>query len=83
LNKFFPVKKVPRKVPLDNNPNELFLGVPGSGKSFAAKRALVNVFLAITDKILVTGNRIVFYPVPRFRRRNATAKILPVHGQAG
>ena len=26
------------------------------------------------------GNRIVFYPVPRFRRRNATAKIEPVNG---
>jgi len=25
-------------------------------------------------------NRIVFYPVPRFRRRNATAKIEPVNG---
>ena len=35
------------------NPNGLFLGVPGSGKSFAAKRELVNVFLATTDKIIV------------------------------
>jgi type IV secretory pathway VirB4 component len=33
--------------------NGLFLGVPGSGKSFAAKRELVNVFLATTDKILI------------------------------
>ena len=31
----------------------MFLGVPGSGKSFAAKRELLNVFLATTDKIIV------------------------------
>ena len=31
----------------------LFLGVPGSGKSFAAKRELVNVFLATRDRIIV------------------------------
>ena len=35
------------------NPNGLFLGVPGSGKSFAAKRELVNVFLATRDRIIV------------------------------
>ena len=35
------------------NPNGLFLGVPGSGKSFAAKRELLNVFLATTDKIII------------------------------
>jgi len=29
------------------------LGSTGSGKSFAAKRKLVNVFLATTDKIIV------------------------------
>ncbi len=34
-------------------PNGLFLGVPGSGKSFAAKRELVNVFLATKDRIIV------------------------------
>lgn len=35
------------------NPNGLFLGVPGSGKSFAAKRELVNVFLATSDNIII------------------------------
>ena len=35
------------------NCNGMFLGVPGSGKSFAAKRELLNVFLATTDKIIV------------------------------
>lgn len=33
--------------------NGLYLGSTGSGKSFAAKRELVNVFLATTDKIIV------------------------------
>ena len=33
--------------------NGLYLGSTGSGKSFAAKRELVNVFLATTDKITV------------------------------
>ena len=35
------------------NCNGMYLGVPGSGKSFAAKRELLNVFLATTDKIIV------------------------------
>lgn len=35
------------------NPNGLYLGVPGSGKSFAAKRELVNVFLATKDRIII------------------------------
>ena len=37
------------------NPNGLFLGVPGSGKSFAAKRELVNVFLATRDRIIAVS----------------------------
>ncbi len=35
------------------NPNGLYLGVPGSGKSFAGKRELVNVFLATSDRIII------------------------------
>ncbi len=34
-------------------PNGLYLGTTGSGKSFAAKREIVNVFLATPDKIIV------------------------------
>jgi type IV secretory pathway VirB4 component len=34
-------------------PSGLYLGTPGSGKSFAAKRELLNVFLATKDKIIV------------------------------
>ncbi|MCD7947881.1 MAG: DUF87 domain-containing protein [Oscillospiraceae bacterium] len=35
------------------NPNGMFLGVPGSGKSFAAKRELLNVFLTTRDRIII------------------------------
>ena len=34
-------------------PNGLYLGVPGSGKSFSAKREIINVFLATSDRILI------------------------------
>lgn len=35
------------------NPNGLILGTPGSGKSFAAKREIVNVFFITKDDIVV------------------------------
>ena len=34
-------------------------------------------------KLTEAGNGIVFYPVPRYRRRNATAKIKTVNGLEG
>ena len=34
-------------------PNGLYLGTTGSGKSFAAKREIVNVFLATNDRIII------------------------------
>ncbi|MDO4647328.1 MAG: conjugal transfer protein TraE [Eubacteriales bacterium] len=35
------------------NPNGLILGTPGSGKSFSAKREMLNAFVVTTDDIIV------------------------------
>jgi hypothetical protein len=45
------------------NPNGLFLGTPGSGKSFAAKREIVNVFLLTKDDIIVSDPEAEYFPL--------------------
>ena len=45
------------------NPNGLFLGTPGSGKSFAAKREIVNVFLLTADDIIISDPEAEYFPL--------------------
>lgn len=46
-----------------NNPNGLILGTPGSGKSFAAKREILNVFLMTEDDIIVSDPEAEYFPL--------------------
>ena len=45
------------------NPNSLILGTPGSGKSFSAKREIINVFLITDDDIIIADPESEYYPV--------------------
>jgi type IV secretory pathway VirB4 component len=47
------------------NCNGLFLGVPGSGKSFAAKREMLNVFLVTGDRIIIIDPMGEYSPLVR------------------
>ena len=45
------------------NPNGLFLGVPGSGKSLSAKREIANAFLTTKDDIIITDPEAEYAPL--------------------
>lgn len=45
------------------NPNGLILGTPGSGKSFSAKREMLNVFLITDDDIIIADPEGEYYPL--------------------
>lgn len=45
------------------NPNGLILGTPGSGKSFAAKREMTNVFFTTNDDIIIGDPEGEYYPL--------------------
>jgi hypothetical protein len=45
------------------NPNGLILGTPGSGKSFAAKREITNVYLVTLDDIVICDPEAEYAPL--------------------
>ena len=47
------------------NPNGLILGVPGSGKSFAAKREMFSVYLLTNDDIIICDPEAEYWPLVR------------------
>lgn len=48
------------------NPNGLILGTPGSGKSFATKREILNTFLVTMDDILICDPEAEYYPLVNY-----------------
>ena len=48
------------------NPNGLILGTPGSGKSFATKREILNTFIVTTDDILICDPEAEYYPLVNY-----------------
>lgn len=45
------------------NPNGLWLGTPGSGKSFSVKREIVDVFLTSDDDIIINDPEGEYHPI--------------------
>lgn len=43
-------------------PNGLILGTPGSGKSFSAKREILNVFMVTMDDIIICDPEAEYFP---------------------
>ncbi len=62
------------------NPNGLILGTPGSGKSFSAKREMLNVFLVTDDDILIADPEAEYYPLVQ-RLGGQVIKISPTSKQ--
>ena len=58
------------------NPNGLILGTPGSGKSFAAKREIANVFFVTNDDIIICDPEAEYGPLVE-RLNGQVIKIAP------
>ena len=61
-------------------PNGLILGTPGSGKSFSAKREILNVFLVTKDDIIICDPEAEYFPVVH-RLGGQVIKISPTSSQ--
>ena len=62
------------------NPNGLILGTPGSGKSFSAKREIMNVFLVTDDDIIICDPEAEYFPLVH-RLEGQVIKISPTSKQ--
>ena len=62
------------------NPNGLILGTPGSGKSFSAKREIMNCFLITKDDIIICDPEAEYYPLVQ-ALHGQVIKISPVSDQ--
>ena len=61
-------------------PNGLILGTPGSGKSFSAKREILNVFLITKDDIIICDPEAEYFPLVH-RLGGQVIKISPTSSQ--
>jgi len=61
-------------------PNGLILGTPGSGKSFSAKREILNVFLVTKDDIIICDPEAEYFPLVH-RLGGQVIKISPTSTQ--
>ena len=62
------------------NPNGLILGVPGSGKSFSAKREMFSVYLLTSDDIIICDPEAEYWPLVK-RLHGQVIKISPTSKQ--
>ena len=65
---------------LQKNPNGLILGTPGSGKSFAAKREMISVYLLTNDDIMICDPEAEYWPLVK-RLHGQVIKISPTSKQ--